>query len=121
VLEVNEQNAVEVMRAEELPAAVFTWDGGIGAFAGLIAASDEYIGYDSAGQHIAAALGVPTLTVFVNANAPVFAERWRPSGSGIIEVVEVEAAQLAQVEAASASILARTLAAREDVRLRLSR
>ncbi|MGE0882568.1 MAG: hypothetical protein AB7P14_03385 [Blastocatellales bacterium] len=27
---------------------------------------DKSIGYDCAGQHIAAALGVPTLTVFVN-------------------------------------------------------
>jgi ADP-heptose:LPS heptosyltransferase len=32
------------------------WDGSIGAFAGLIADSDQYIGYDSAGQHIAAAM-----------------------------------------------------------------
>lgn len=73
-----------------LPQAdVVTWDGSIGAFAGLIAASDQYIGYDSAGQHIAAALGVPTLTVFVNSNNATFAERWRPFGKGRIEMLEV--------------------------------
>ncbi len=57
---------------------VLVWQGGIGALAGLIAASDLYIGYDSAGQHIAAALGVPVLTVFVNNSTPRFAQRWWP-------------------------------------------
>ena len=61
---------------------VLIWQGGIGALAGLIAASDLYIGYDSAGQHIAAALGVPVLTVFVNNSTPRFAQRWRPFGQG---------------------------------------
>jgi ADP-heptose:LPS heptosyltransferase len=55
----------------------------------LIAASDRYIGYDSAGQHIAAAIRVPTLTIFVNSNSATFAERWRPYGPGIIEVFNV--------------------------------
>jgi ADP-heptose:LPS heptosyltransferase len=59
---------------------VFTWEGGIGMFAGLVAASDQFVGYDSAGQHIAAALGRPTLTVFVNASTPLFESRWRPTG-----------------------------------------
>src|SRR5262249_32794532 len=66
VVEINEQNASEVMKQNSISANVITWDGGIGVFAGLIAASDQYIGYDSAGQHIAAALKVPTLTIFVN-------------------------------------------------------
>jgi ADP-heptose:LPS heptosyltransferase len=68
-----------------------TFDGGIGAFAGMIAASDEYVGYDSAGQHIAAALSVPTLTIFVNGNSERFAERWRPGGPGFIEVLLIDA------------------------------
>lgn len=71
-------------------ADIVTWDGSIGAFAGLIAASDQYIGYDSAGQHIAAALGVKTLTVFVSSNNATFTERWRPFGKGKVEVVNVE-------------------------------
>lgn len=59
---------------------ILTWQGGIGSLAGLIAASDRYIGYDSSGQHLAAALGIPAVTIFVSANPPVFADRWAPSG-----------------------------------------
>jgi ADP-heptose:LPS heptosyltransferase len=78
-----------VISREELRADAVTWDGGIGAFAGLIAASDQYVGYDSAGQHIAAALRIPTLTIFVNSNSATFAERWRPYGPGMIEVINI--------------------------------
>ena len=42
------------------------------------------------GQHIAAALRVPTLTIFVNSSSPTFAERWRPYGPGVIEVLNVK-------------------------------
>jgi ADP-heptose:LPS heptosyltransferase len=90
--------------------SVVTWDGSIGAFAGLIAASDEYIGYDSAGQHIAAALGVPTLTVFLNSNNAAFAERWRPFGKGSTEVLNVEAKRLAHQQNPKDPILDQTLA-----------
>ena len=86
VLELNEENLDETMRLEGISADVVTWDGGIGRFAGLIAASDQYIGYDSAGQHIAAALGTPCRTIFVSTNSDKFAERWRPYGRGEIEV-----------------------------------
>lgn len=89
VVEFNEENKAAISNQTNrnwLQADVVTWDGSIGAFAGLIAASDQYIGYDSAGQHIAAALGVATLTVFVNSNSATFAERWRPFGKGKIEV-----------------------------------
>ncbi len=90
VVEIDEDNRAGVMAREKLEAGAVAWDGGVGAFAGLIAAADRYVGYDSAGQHIAAALGVPTLTIFVNANSPTFAERWRPYGPGVIEVLNVE-------------------------------
>ncbi len=94
IVAADERNAADLIKQETIGADVLTWDGGIGAFAALIAASDEYIGYDSAGQHIAAALGVPTLTIFVNANNRTFAERWQPYGSGRISVLNINAAQL---------------------------
>jgi hypothetical protein len=53
------QNVLE-LREGELPEEdgreidLVTFDGGIGAFAGLVAASDEYVGYDSAGKYAAA-------------------------------------------------------------------
>jgi len=66
---------------------LLTWRGGIGAFSALVSESDEYLGYDSAGQHIAAALGVPTLDIFSRNAAPVFRERWRPAGRNVVKVV----------------------------------
>ncbi|HEU0184231.1 MAG TPA: glycosyltransferase family 9 protein [Blastocatellia bacterium] len=88
VVEIAESDSARAISREKIEAGAITWDGGIGSFAGLIAASDRYVGYDSAGQHIAAALGVPTLTIFVNSSTPVFAERWRPYGPGVIEVID---------------------------------
>ena len=84
--------SAESMRASAkndspLRCSMLTWQGGIGAWAGLIGASDEYIGYDSAGQHIAAAMGVPTVDIFSASVTPRFRERWRPSGKGIVRVV----------------------------------
>lgn len=66
--------------------SVFTWQGGIGTLGALIAESDEYMGYDSAGQHIAAALGVPAVDIFSQIAPPVFRERWQPTGPGIVKV-----------------------------------
>jgi ADP-heptose:LPS heptosyltransferase len=86
VIEVDAHNASEMMHQERIRADLITWEGGIGVFAGLIAGSDRYLGYDSAGQHIAAALGIPTLAVFVNSNSETFTERWRPYGKGAIAV-----------------------------------
>ncbi|MBP6819995.1 MAG: glycosyltransferase family 9 protein [Acidobacteria bacterium] len=94
VVEFDESNNSEFANSELQQASVVTWDGSIGAFAGLIAASDKYIGYDSAGQHIAAALGVPTLTIFVGSNNATFAERWRPFGKSAVEVMKVEPASI---------------------------
>ncbi|MBI4459753.1 MAG: hypothetical protein HY648_06815 [Acidobacteria bacterium] len=62
------------------------WEGGIGLWSALIAGCDEYIGYDSAGQHIAAALGVPTVDIFTEAAAPIFRERWQPAGNGMVRI-----------------------------------
>jgi ADP-heptose:LPS heptosyltransferase len=70
-----------------LPCEMMTWRGGIGAWAALVGASDEYIGYDSAGQHIAAALGVPTIGIFSANSTERFRQRWRPTGPGIIRVI----------------------------------
>jgi ADP-heptose:LPS heptosyltransferase len=114
VLELNAENATERLAAATEPLSVITWDGSIGAFAGLVAASDEYIGYDSAGQHIAAALGVPVLTIFSHNNSPRFAARWRPFGSGLVEVVNVAAEQ----RAAGKALLEQTCAAHQRLRAR---
>ncbi len=69
------------------------WDGAFAPFAAQIAGSDMYVGYDSAGQHVAAACGVPLVSVFSGFPSPRMFARWRPTGSGPIEVVRVENAE----------------------------
>jgi ADP-heptose:LPS heptosyltransferase len=68
-------------------AEVLAWDGGVGMFAALIANSDLYIGYDSAFQHIAAALGVPVLAIVEGAPNADFRARWTPYSSGPVRVL----------------------------------
>ncbi|MBN1360820.1 MAG: hypothetical protein JW993_09520 [Sedimentisphaerales bacterium] len=62
---------------------------GIGEMAALIAHSDEYIGYDSACQHIAAATKTPTLTVFAGSNNMNFVRRWSACGDTECKIVHV--------------------------------
>jgi len=66
---------------------LLTWRGGIGVFSALTAESDEYIGYDSAGQHIAAALNVPTISIFSRVAPEIFRSRWRTTGKGVSKQV----------------------------------
>jgi ADP-heptose:LPS heptosyltransferase len=63
------------------------WEGSFAGFASIISQSGSYIGYDSAGQHVAAACGIPLLTIFAGFPAERFFARWSPSGPGRIEVV----------------------------------
>ena len=65
--------------ASGVPASL--WEGSFAGFAGIIAASRLYVGYDSAGQHVAAACGVPLLSIFAGFPAPRMFARWRPTGA----------------------------------------
>jgi len=58
------------------------WEGSFAGFARLIAASRLYVGYDSAGQHVAAALGVPLVSIFAGFPTPRMFHRWKPIGEG---------------------------------------
>jgi ADP-heptose:LPS heptosyltransferase len=69
---------------------VRVFEGSFAAFASLIARSRLYVGYDSAGQHAAAALGVPLVCIFAGFPCARFFSRWRPTGPGPIEIVRVE-------------------------------
>ena len=62
----------------------------IGEIAALISQSDEYIGYDSAGQHIAAAVGTPCLTIFAGSNNMRFIRRWSAFGPQPCQIVHVD-------------------------------
>lgn len=62
---------------------------GIGQMAGLISCADEFIGYDSACQHIAAALRIPTLTIFAGTNNPRFIRRWSACGEETTTIIHI--------------------------------
>ena len=79
------------------PKRVHTFRGSFATFASAIARSQLYIGYDSAGQHVAAACGVPLLSIFAGFPSPRFFDRWRPFGQGKMQVVKVEEAKPDQV------------------------
>lgn len=62
----------------------------IGEIGGLISVADEFIGYDSACQHIAAALGTPCVTVFAGSNNMRFIRRWSAFGRNSCRIVHVD-------------------------------
>ncbi|HSM75365.1 MAG TPA: glycosyltransferase family 9 protein [Desulfobacterales bacterium] len=82
-------------RFETLAPARLSWgmiaiENSIGQIAALIAASDEFIGYDSACQHIAAAVGTPCLTIFAGSNNTRFIRRWSAQGPQGARIVHVD-------------------------------
>ncbi len=75
------EEAARVERAVNQSQARATfWDGSFAGFAQVIAGSSLYVGYDSAGQHVAAACGVPLISIFAGFPAPRMFHRWSPSG-----------------------------------------
>lgn len=72
-----EQQRAEAM-ALQSSKGVFSWAGKttLAELAGLLARSDLFIGVDSAGMHVAAALGTATVTIF----GPSSASDWAPRG-----------------------------------------
>jgi ADP-heptose:LPS heptosyltransferase len=63
--------------------------GSLAGFGGLVAKSRLYVGYDSAGQHLAAALGTPVIDIFAGYSSPRMIERWRPTGRAPVTMVVV--------------------------------
>jgi ADP-heptose:LPS heptosyltransferase len=83
------------------------WDGSFAGFAHIIAGSSLYVGYDSAGQHVAAACGVPLISIFAGFPAPRMFYRWRPTGAraAVIRVDQPDPVEiLAKVARALANI-----------------
>jgi hypothetical protein len=66
---------------------VGVWDGSFAGFAAHIQRSKLYVGYDSAGGHVAAACGVPMISIFAGFASERMFQRWRPTGPGPIYVV----------------------------------
>jgi ADP-heptose:LPS heptosyltransferase len=75
------QRVTAAVEASGVGAQVRFHEGSFAAFVSIIMQSDSYAGYDSAGQHAAAAAGIPLLSIFAGAPSEVFRARWAPSGT----------------------------------------
>jgi ADP-heptose:LPS heptosyltransferase len=71
-------------------AGITTWDGSFAGFAEHIARSRLYVGYDSAGGHVAAACAVPLVCIFAGFASERMLQRWKPTGPGQIAVIRAD-------------------------------
>ncbi|MGA7414996.1 MAG: glycosyltransferase family 9 protein [Bryobacteraceae bacterium] len=63
--------------------------GTFSSFTRQIVTGSMYFGYDSAGQHVAAAARVPLVSVFCGYASERMFARWKPWGDGVIQTVPV--------------------------------
>ena len=77
-------------RRLDAPELLALHDGSYASFASHILQSDLYVGYDSAGQHVAAAGNVPLVSVFCGHASERMFLRWLPntSNSHVVPVKE---------------------------------
>lgn len=83
------EESARVRRIASRYPSVRTWRGSYAPFASIISKSKLYVGYDSAGQHVAASCGVPLVSVFAGFASDRMFHRWRPDGSGSAVVIKV--------------------------------
>lgn len=82
------------------PTLLAIHDGSYASFASHILQSDLYVGYDSAGQHVAAAGDVPLVSVFCGHASERMFSRWRPNTENSHVVLVNEANRETAVERA---------------------
>ncbi len=80
----------ESLDSTRISAGIIGIVSGIGEIAALISKCDEFIGYDSACQHIAASLGIPTYTIFAGSNNSRFIRRWSACGPARSKIIHVD-------------------------------
>ncbi len=84
-------------RAQARGARIGIHEGSFASFAAMIAASDFYAGYDSAGQHAAAAVGVPLLCVFRGYACERAVDRWAPGAAAPAAIIRGEGKSADQI------------------------
>ncbi len=84
---------------------IVMWDGSFAGFAAHIQRSRLYVGYDSAGGHVAAACGIPMIGIFAGAVCERMFQRWRPTGDGKIAIIRPEQMSQAELLATFESLL----------------
>ena len=78
----------QAVAASGIAERVRFWEGSFAGFVSIIAQSDFYAGYDSAGQHAAAAAGIPLISIFAGAVSQRFQDRWAPQGTASAIVID---------------------------------
>jgi ADP-heptose:LPS heptosyltransferase len=84
---------------------IVMWDGSFAGFAAHIQRSRFYVGYDSAGGHVAAACGIPMISIFAGAACDRMFQRWRPAGHGNIQTIRPEQMSFEELLATFESLL----------------
>lgn len=84
---------------------IIMWDGSFAGFAAHIQRSKLYVGYDSAGGHVAAACGIPMMSIFAGAVSERMFQRWRPTGQGKIAILRPEGMAIPELLATFDSLL----------------
>jgi hypothetical protein len=79
---------------------IAVWGGSFAGFAEYIARSRLYVGYDSAGGHVASACGIPLVSVFAGFASARSLQRWHPPGAHVVRADDPAVAH-ALVRAAS--------------------
>jgi hypothetical protein len=88
---------------------IVVWDSSFAGFAAHIQRSKLYVGYDSAGGHVAAACGIPMINIFAGAVSERMFQRWRPTGRGKIEINRPEKMSLDKLLATFEACLPKVL------------
>src|SRR5690606_15306607 len=71
------------------PERIRVLGGSFADFCRVIQGSSLYVGYDSAGQHAAAAMGVPSVTLFKGYPNERMLHRWQPRGTADSAVIRI--------------------------------
>lgn len=72
---------------------IIRFHGSIAGWASALSACQLAVSYDSVGHHLAAALGVPLLSLFTGHQHEAFPVAWAPQGGGHIEQVVIPTAE----------------------------
>jgi ADP-heptose:LPS heptosyltransferase len=100
-----EAERVNVIAAElGHPPNLHMHDGSYASFASHIVQSKLYVGYDSAGQHVAAAANVPLVSVFAGFASNRMFQRWRPTTANS-HVIAVPNANRSMAEAEALQVI----------------
>ncbi|MCL6543613.1 MAG: hypothetical protein K6T61_00155 [Bryobacteraceae bacterium] len=97
----SQEEEARVRRAVNLSGApadqVQLWRGSFAELAAIVSRSRLYVGYDSGGQHAAAAAGTPLVTVFAGFPSARMLARWTPWGPGPKEIVRADSGTPSEV------------------------